>query len=183
MLEDWEDDWETANISIITTRINNIKNNYDDEEEIDYTISSQNDEKKRLERKLVEDSDIELSKDLFGISKPQNKNIAESDVPLKTKQDHENFAKSCGEKLKKSTSLHTKVFYQSLTNHIVNKLSCDELKSIIFQIENIVVEKSEKNTKKPELKKKPNKNYDDVFGKSENIDPYDELYGSIADKY
>jgi hypothetical protein len=183
MLEDWEDDWESADISLIVNKVNNTKNNYDDEEEIDYTISYQNDEKKRLERKLVEDSDIELSKDLFGISKPQNKNIAESDVQLKTKQDHENFAKSCGEKLKKSTSLHTKVFYQSLTNNIVNKLSYDELKSIIFQLENIAVEKNEKNTKKPEVKKKIKKNYDDVFGKSENIDTYDELYGSIADKY
>jgi len=180
MCDDWEEDWENTDITLITDR-----KNYDDEEEIDYSnITLSKDEKKLLERKLVEDSDISLSKDLFGTNKVEDKNSKEpTNITLKTKQDHENFAKTCIEKLKKSTPLHTKIFYQSLTNNIVNKFSCEELKSIIFQLENIVLEKSEKTTKKPEIKKKSNKNYDDVFGKSENTDVYDEIYGSIADKY
>jgi hypothetical protein len=188
MCDDWDDDWENADINLITNRINNVKNNYEDEEEIDYAnysnINLSKDEKKILERKLVEDSDILLSKDLFGTNKLENKNSKENtNFLLKTKQDHENFAKTCIEKLKKSTPLHTKIFYQSLTNNIVNKFSCEEVKSIIFQLENIVVEKSENITKKPEIKKKSNKNYDDIFGRSENTDVYDEMYGSIADKF
>lgn len=185
MYDDWEENWENTDITLITDRINYVKKNYDDEEEIDYSnITLSKDEKKLLERKLVEDSDISLSKDLFGTNKVEDKNSKEpTNITLKTKQDHENFAKTCIEKLKKSTPLHTKIFYQSLTNNIVNKFSCEELKSIIFQLENIVLEKSEKTTKKPEIKKKSNKNYDDVFGKSENTDVYDEIYGSIADKY
>jgi len=177
------DDWENTDISLISQRINIIKNNYGDEEEIDYVNMSKN-EKKILERKLVEDSDISLSKDLFGINKLEDKNSKEfTNITLKTKQDHEKFAKICSEKLKKSTPFHTKIFYQSLTNNIVNIFSYDELKSIIDQLENIIVEKSEKITKKPEVKKKSNKNYDDIFGKSENIDVYDERFGSIADNY
>ena len=191
MCDDWEEDWENTDITLISNRINNVKNNYEKDEEIDYAnnsnnsnINMSNDEKKLLERKLVEDSDISLSKDLFGTNKLEDKNSKESiNITLKTKQDHEKFAKTCSEKLQKSTPLHTKIFYQSLTNNIVNKLSCDELKSIIFQLENIVVEKSEKFTKKPEIKKKSNKNYDDVFGKSENTDVYYEKFGSIADNY
>lgn len=188
MCDDWEEDWENIDITLISNRINNVKNNYEDDEEIDYAnnsnINISNDEKKILERKLVEDSDISLSKDLFGTNKLEDKNSKESlNITLKTKQDHEKFAKTCSEKLQKSTPLHTKIFYQSLTNNIVHKLSCDELKSIIFQLENIVVEKSEKFTKKPEIKKKSNKNYDDVFGKSENTDVYYEKFGSIADNY
>jgi hypothetical protein len=136
---------------------------------------------------LVEEAYIELSKNLFETSKSQNKIITkESDVPLKTKQDHVLFAKKCSEKLEKSTSLHTKVFYQSLTDHISNRLSADELNLIIIQLQNIVTEKNEKIKKKPEAKKqtkKESKNYDDVFGKSDDIDIYDELYGDLQDKY
>lgn len=108
-----------------------------DTEEIDgakyYNIK---DEKKILERKLVEDSDISLSRDLFGTNNLEDKN------------------------------------------------------SNAFSIKNIVVKKI---VNKTEIKKKSNTNiisntisntnHDDVFGRSENTDVYDENYGSIADKY
>ena len=98
-------------------------------------INTPEEEKKILERKLVEESDISLSKDLFGTellfkkNKSEDKKESTTNIILKTKEHHE------------------------------------------------------KSAKKPEIKKKSNKNYDDVFGRSENTDVFDENYGSIADKY
>ena len=112
------DDWDnTDDISVV----------------IDHRINTSEEEKKILERKLVEESDVSLSKELFGTTefgKNKSDDKKEStNITLKTKQHHE------------------------------------------------------KSAKKPEIKKKSNKNYDDVFGRSENTDVFDENYGSIADKY
>jgi hypothetical protein len=100
-----------------------------------------NDEKKILERKLVEESDISLSKELFGTELIGTVDILGTDK-LKDKN-------------------YTNITLQTKQHH----------------------EKSAKNTKKSEIVKKSNKNYDNVFGRSENKDMYDENYGSIADKY
>lgn len=186
MLQNDEDDWENAPIPIIknidnTSDSNKIFLNDEDDWESDSNKIFLNDEKKKLERKLIEESDIELSKDLFGTKKIQNQDIIESNIPLKTKQDHENFAKKCSNKLKNSTSLHIKVFYKSLTNEISNRFSIEDLNLIVSQLQNIILEK--KPNLKPKVKKEFKKNYDDVFGKAENIDIYDELYGDIQDKY
>lgn len=120
-------------------------------EEIDYAnYYNINDEKKILERKLVEDSDISLSKDLFGTAEILGKADLFGTANLFGKED-KNYT---------NITLQTKQHREKSTK--------------ISKKTEIV---------KQEIKKKSNNNYDDVFGRSENTDLYDENYGSIADKY
>jgi hypothetical protein len=202
------DDWENCNINLIFPE---IKYNCEDCEDCENTMNL-SDEKKNLERNLIEDSDLLLSKDLFGtnskkthiksiesslfyqsLEELKNINIDNTDknninISLKTKKDHEFFAKMCIDKLKKSTPLHIKIFYHYLTEFITTTFTREELESIIIQFENTTSDKSNlgkniKPVKNHDIKINVNKNHDDIFGKSENMDMYENIHGSIADKY
>jgi hypothetical protein len=156
-------------------------------------------EKKARERKQVEDSDTALAGELFGklsmeeasttAASPSIKTVATGlgGVPMKTKQDHTNFAIIASKKLSDSTPQNIGIFYKSLTEKLKDNLSSESINDVITILTQIRDDrkKTEAAISKSKVVKKTKKEiaaetkrHNDIFGGiDDSSDKYDQYYG------
>jgi hypothetical protein len=94
-------------------------------------------QRKLREKKQQEESEMRLMKDdLFGLSEGASNEASSSStgiaaIPLKTKQDHINFAITCANKLGPSTSIQASTYLMELTNRMKNNLTTETLDALL----------------------------------------------------
>jgi hypothetical protein len=93
-------------------------------------------QRKLREKKQQEESEMRLMKDdLFGLSEGTSSEASSSTgiaaIPLKTKQDHINFAITCANKLGPSTSIQASTYLMELTNRMKNNLTTETLDALL----------------------------------------------------
>jgi hypothetical protein len=124
--------------------------------EIDKSIIIRNELKKEkllIENSDIENSDIEIIDEMFNKNNTHiKKNIEYEElnkenldtIILKNKKDHEDFGLLCSNKLKKSTSLYIKSFYNKLNYNICNNISINHINEIIKDLQKIIEIKNKK---------------------------------------
>jgi hypothetical protein len=133
-------------------------------------------QRKVREREMVEEADVRLAGELFGGSVHSG---AEGDdvsrgfgsIPVKTKQDHINFAILCAGKMEESTPFNVLAFYREITDTVKSKLTLEGLDEIIKSLTAARDEKkrtsatSSKTVKKSKAQmKEEQRKHDDIFG-------------------
>ena len=157
-----------------------------------------NEDRKKREQKLAEESDIQLAGELLGLQSDKSSKSNSSSVVsgiagavLKNKQDHINFANTVAAKLSDSTAFCLSTFFKELTDKIKNDLPLENLNEVISILQNVRDDKKKKeaaNISKEKVSskdiKKIKKKHEDTFGGSydENND-YDAGYGKLEDDY
>lgn len=155
-------------------------------------------ERRRRERQKVEEADQEIASDLFSGSmkaKTEPKASASAGlggIPLKTKQDHQNFGIICSKKLTDSTPIMIGAYYKSLSEKVKDKMTSETLDDVIALLTRVRDDKKKteaaaakkanattKKSKKELLAEK--KKHDDIFGPSDGGNHISDKYDHYQD--
>eukprot|EP01035_Chromulina_nebulosa_P017208 gene17208-22729_t len=147
-------------------------------------------EKRLYDRNLIEEADKQIANELFGNSvdnsKRREEDIAKGlgGIPIRTKQDHSNFAILCSNKMDESTPFNIAAYFKELTEQIKFKLTLEGLDDIIKVLTEVRDEKkktaaTKAKTEKKTVKqlKKESQQHSDIFGGDDfysNTDKYDQ---------
>jgi hypothetical protein len=164
-------------------------------------------DRKAREKKLLEDENNELTKDLFsGLSLEKGSTSEQAvvsvsstkvsvkglgGISLKNKQDHANFGVSCAQKLSESSAFNLAAYFKSLSDVLIKEtVTTEVLEEILATITKIKTEKLK--AEKPATKKKEKKSKKDIlndnkyqadkFGDSIYHDKYDS-YTNLEDDF
>lgn len=154
-------------------------------------LDSLSPEERRIrERQMIEEADVRIAGELFGtdasggLSEEEMITRGLGSIPMKTKQDHVNFAILCANKMEDSTSFNISAFYKEITDNFKQKLTLEGLDEIVKMLTVIRDEKKKAaalnaKTEKKTVKqmKAESKKHADVFGGA------DDYYDNNANDY
>lgn len=135
---------------------------------------SEMDKLKAFQQKLVEESDNDLTKELFNEEGPKmaqtllKRPLNPVGLSLNAKDQHRLLAEECVKKLKTGTSLHLYEFYKTLLLNLSEVLSNEHAKLLVKQLESTMlrdVSFLKKSTFKNDIEMR-NKRYQEVFGEA-----------------
>jgi hypothetical protein len=151
-------------------------------------------QKKARERMQAEEADTELSSELFGnntntTSKSSTTGLGS--IPLKTKQDHSNFAILCSKKMKDSTPLNVGAFYKNVTDKLKDVITTETLDEVLMILNSVRDERRKLEiAKKPTQPKKTKKEmaaerkrHDDVFGDATETNSKYDRFTDLEDDF
>ena len=147
-------------------------------------------QRKIRERREQEEQEAVIAADIFGKATNAAKSSSSSGtglggIPLKTKQEHVNFAILCSKKLADSTPLNVGAYYKSLTDKLKDTMTSDVIDEVITLLTKVREEKKKTEATQNKTVKKSKKQitadiarHDDIFGgSSSNDDKYDHYTG------
>lgn len=152
------------------------------------------DQRKLRERQIVEAADAVVANELFNGSTSDNGEYdgefrGIGSIPIRTKQDHIDFAFVCNEKMEESTPLCLAAFYTNMTNHLKEKFTvetCDEVIKMLTLVRDDKKKTQAKAPTAPKLSKKQveaqKKKHVDKYGGADEDERYAD-YSNIEDDY
>lgn len=151
-------------------------------------------EERRLrEREIIEQNDAKLAGELFGSATESTNEDSMArglgSIPIRTKQDHINFALLCVAKVEESTSFNISAYVKEVTEKLKENMTLEGLDDIIKSLTLVrddkkktaaAANKTQKKSKK-EIQQKV-KEYEDMFGGSAQDDSYS-AYDHLEDDF
>lgn len=144
-------------------------------------------DKRLMERKLVEEADNRLAGELFGGTSDQQVSSEEmiaqglGSIPIKTKQDHIDFAILCANKMDESTAFNITAYYKELTNQLKVKFTFEGVEEVIKTL--TVIRDEKKKTVAPKVVKKTAKEVKEYNKKGADLFGGDEVFGDSKYDY